>query len=60
MTGPMFVAALALAAVLAVGVCVLVTEVAARRPVGRHRAGRVIEGELVDESTLPIPVGRWR
>lgn len=59
MTGPAFVALLALAAVLAVGAAVLVTEIAARRPGGRHRAGRVIEGELVSEDTVPLPVGRW-
>lgn len=58
MTGPMFVALLALAAILAVGAWVL-ADVAAQRPHGRHRAGRVIEGELVEE-TVPLPVGRWQ
>jgi hypothetical protein len=53
MTGQAFVATLALLAVLAVGVAVLVTELDARRPHGRHRVDRV------DETTVPLTVGRW-
>lgn len=54
MTGQAFVATLALLAVLAVGVAVLVTELEARRPHGRHRADQDTGAD-----TVPLPVGKW-
>lgn len=55
MTGQAFVASLALLAVLSVGAAVLITELDARRPHGRHRADQDAGAD-----TVPLPVGRWR